>query len=49
MDLDAALFNVNAAVSSALPQNDSGKLVRDIIDHTISNKVRLQCSNTPLL
>ena len=40
-DLDSALFNVNAVVSNAKPQNDSGKSVRDIIDRTISNKVRL--------
>ena len=33
--LDSALFNVNVAVSNALPQNDSGKSVRDIIDRTI--------------
>src|SRR6266536_6519178 len=30
------------------PKNDSGKSVRDIIDCTISNKVRLRCSDTPL-
>ena len=47
-DLDGALFNVNAAVSNAQPQNDSGKSVRDIIDHTICNKVWLQRSDTPL-
>ena len=29
-------------------KNDSGKSVRDIIDCTISNKVRLRCSDTPL-
>ena len=39
---------MNAAVSNAYPQNDSGKSVRDIIDRTISNKVRLRCSDTPL-
>ena len=48
MDVDGALFNMNAAVSNAQPQNDSGKSVRDIIDRTISNKVRLRCSDTPL-
>ena len=48
MDLDGALFNVNAAVSKASPQNDSGKSVRDIIDRTISNIVRLRRSDTPL-
>ena len=47
MDFDGALFKVNAVVSNAQPQNDSGKLVRYIIDRTISNKVRLQCSDTP--
>ena len=30
------------------PKNDNGKSVRDIIDRTISNKVQLQRSNTPL-
>ena len=30
------------------PQNDSGKSVRDIIDRTISSKVRLRRSDTPL-
>ena len=40
MDFDGALFNVNATVSIAKPQNYSGKSVRDIIDRTISNKVR---------
>ena len=34
-DFDGALFNVNAAVSKAYPQKDSGKSVRDIIDRTI--------------
>ena len=48
MDLDGALFNVNATVSKAQPQNDSGKSVRDIIDRTISSKVRLRRSDTPL-
>ena len=47
-DFDGALFKVNATVSNAQPQNDSGKSVRDIIDRTISNKVRLRLSNTPL-
>ena len=47
-DLDGALFNMNAAVSNAYPENDSGKSVRDSIDRTISNKVRLRCSDTPL-
>ena len=47
MDLDGGLFNVNAAVSNE-PQNDSGKSERDIIDRTISNKVWLRRSNTPL-
>ena len=47
-DLDGALFNVNAAISNAQFQNDSGKSVRNIIDHTISNKVRLRGSYTPL-
>ena len=46
--MDGALLNVNAAVSRAYPQNDSGKLVRDIIDRTISSKVRLRRSDTPL-
>ena len=41
MDLDGALFNVNVAVSNEQPQNYSGKSVRDIIDSTIYNKVRL--------
>ena len=48
MDLDGALFNMNAAVSNAYPQNNSGKSVRDIIDRTISNKVQLRCLDTPL-
>ena len=48
MDLDGALFNVNAALSNAQPQNDSGKSVRNIIYRTISNKVQLRRSNTPL-
>ena len=39
---------MNAAVSKAYPQNDSGKSIRDIIDHTISSKVRLRHSDTPL-
>src|SRR6266496_1900841 len=30
------------------PKNDSGKSVRDIIERTISNKVRLRRSDTPL-
>ena len=30
------------------PKNDSGKSVRDIIDRTISNKVWLRRSDTPL-
>ena len=30
------------------PQNDSGKSIRDIIDRTISNKVRLRRPETPL-
>ena len=30
------------------PKNDNYKSVRDIIDHTISNKVRLRHSDTPL-
>ena len=47
-DLDGALFKVNVAVSRAYPQNDSGKSVRDIIDRTISNKVRLRRADTPL-
>ena len=47
-DLDGALFRVNAGVSNAKPQNDSGKLIREIIDRIISNKVRLQRSDTPL-
>ena len=38
---------MNAAVSNAYPQNDSGKSVRDIIDRTIYNKVRLRRSDTP--
>src|SRR3954466_4257526 len=46
-DFDGALFKVNAAVSNAYPQNDSGKSVRDIIDRTISNRVRLRRSDTP--
>ena len=41
-------FNVNAAVFNAWPQNDSDKSVRNIIDCTISNKVRLWRSDTPL-
>ena len=41
-------LNVNAAVSNAQPQNDSGKSVSDIIDRTISNKVWLRRSDTPL-
>ena len=48
MDFDGALFNVNAAVSRAYPQNDSGKSVRDMIDGTKSNRVRLRRSDTPL-
>ena len=48
MDFDGALFNVNAAFSNALPQNNSGKSVRDIIDRTICNKVWLRHSDTPL-
>ena len=47
MDLDGALFNVNAGVSNAYHQTDSSKSVRDIIDRTISNKVRLRCLDTP--
>src|SRR3954466_400992 len=47
-DFDGALFKVNAAVSRAYPQNDSGRSVRDIIDRTISNRVRLRRSDTPL-
>ena len=47
MDFDGALFKVNAAVSKAYPQNDSSKLVRDIIDRTISNKVWLRRLDTP--
>ena len=47
-DLGGALFNVNASISKAYPQNDSGKSVRDIIDRTISSKVRLRRSDTPL-
>ena len=46
--LDGALFNVNAVVSNAQPQNDSGKSIRDTIDRTISNKVRLRRPDTPL-
>ena len=48
MDFDGALFNMNATVSNALPQNNSDKSVRENIDRTISNKVRLRHSNTPL-
>ena len=48
MDLDGSLFKVNVAVSRAYPQNDSGKSVRDIIDRTISDRVRLRHSDTPL-
>src|SRR6187399_2479251 len=47
-DFDGALFKVNAAVSKANPQKDSGKSVRDIIDRTMSNKVRFRRSDTPL-
>ena len=47
-DLDGALFNLSATISNAQPQNDSGQSVRDIIERTISNKVRLRRSNTPL-
>ena len=48
MDFDGALFKVNAAVSKAYPQKDSDKSARDIIDRTISNRVRLRRSDTPL-
>ena len=47
-DLDGALFKMNAVVSNAYPQNDKGKSVRDIIDRTLSNRVRLRHSDTPL-
>ena len=47
-DFDGALFNMNAAVSRAYPQNNSSKSVRDIIDRTISYKVWLRRSDTPL-
>ena len=47
-DLDGALFKVNVVVSRAYPQNDSGKSVRDIVDRTISYRVRLRRSDTPL-
>ena len=45
---DDELNHLNVAVSKAQPQNDSGRLARDIIDRTISNRVRLRCSDTPL-
>ena len=41
-------FNVNVAVSNAWSQNDIGKSVRNIIDRTISNKVRLWRLDKPL-
>ena len=47
-DLDGALFKMNVAVSHAHHQNDTGKSVRDIIDRTLSNKVRLRRSDIPL-
>ena len=46
--LGGALFKVNVAISRAYPQNDIGQSVRDIIDRTISNRVRLRRSDTPL-
>ena len=46
-DLDGALFNVWAAVPSAWPQKDIGRFIRDIIDLTMSNRVRLRLSDTP--
>src|SRR3954467_3383976 len=49
IDFDEALFKVWAAVSKAYPQNDNGSSVRDIIDLTMSNRVRLRLSNTPFL
>ena len=48
-DLDGVLSKVNAAVSNAYPQNKNRRSVRDIIDRTISHKVRLRCPDTPLL
>ena len=35
---------MNATVSNALPQNDSGKSIRDIIDRTLLDMVRSMMS-----
>jgi hypothetical protein len=43
IDLDDALFNVNASISQTYPQNDS----QDIINLSMSNKIRLHLSETP--
>jgi hypothetical protein len=48
MDLDGALFEMNAIISNTYPQNNIGKLEKDIIDCTLSSKVGLRCSDTPL-
>lgn len=47
MNLDGTLLSGNIVVSSAKPQKEIGSSVRDIMDETISNKVRFLLSHTP--